>query len=148
LSGKSELTLRVILQSPPKGVDYGLQKGRGSAFEIVQRQRSAGLDLVFEFPAGVKLDGSGSPSLAGPFVQGPPDGRFVYISIGAYAGQDGSVWSRRLKVPLTGMPGLTGRKLEAGAVLETRVPGTARDGSPACATVKPFLGWRFGKSAA
>ena len=27
-------------------------------------------------------------------------------------------------------------------VLETRVPGTAKDGSPTCATVKPFAGWK------
>jgi Family of unknown function (DUF5990) len=26
-------------------------------------------------------------------------------------------------------------------ILETKVPGTGRDGGPNCATVKPFEGW-------
>src|SRR5258708_7459086 len=46
---KRELTLRIVLERPPKGVDFGLQKGRGSAYETVQKQRSKGSDLVFAF---------------------------------------------------------------------------------------------------
>jgi hypothetical protein len=44
-----ELTLRIIIQKPPQGVDFALQKGKGSAYEMVQKQRSAKKDLVFEF---------------------------------------------------------------------------------------------------
>jgi hypothetical protein len=33
------------------------------------------------------------------------------------------------------------RAMAAGQLLETRVPGTGKDGSPSCATVKPFPGW-------
>jgi hypothetical protein len=29
------------------------------------------------------------------------------------------------------------------AVLEASVPGTGKDGSPTCATVKSFDGWKF-----
>jgi len=28
-----------------------------------------------------------------------------------------------------------------GSVLQTRVPGKGKDGTPNCATVKPFAGW-------
>src|SRR3954449_8224658 len=42
-----ELTLRIIVEQPPPDVDYALQKGSGSAYERVQKQRSAGSDLVF-----------------------------------------------------------------------------------------------------
>jgi hypothetical protein len=31
----------------------------------------------------------------------------------------------------------------AEMVLETLVPGSGRDGSPSCATVKPFDGWKL-----
>jgi hypothetical protein len=31
-----ELTLRIIIEQPPPGVDFGLQKGSGSVYETVQ----------------------------------------------------------------------------------------------------------------
>jgi hypothetical protein len=135
-----ELKLRIIVESPPSGVEYALQKGSGSAYETEQRQRSQGKNLAFEFTPAVK-DGvfDAMVALAGPFVQGPRGQRFVYLDIGTYAGQADSCWSRRLKVPLTG---ITMKMIQAGGVIEARVPGTGRDGGPNCATVKDFDGWK------
>ena len=67
----------------------------------------------------------------------PPAKRFVYINAGTYAGQHGSPWGRRAKVPLTEV---TGALVEAalarpGAVLVATIDGRARDGGPAAATV-------------
>jgi Family of unknown function (DUF5990) len=135
-----ELTLRIVLQKPPKGVDFSLQKGRGSIYETVQKQRSKGGDLQFKFT--VRVEGGNNdapPSLLGPFVQGPAGARFVYIDIGTLAGQADSCWTRRLKVPLSG---ITMKMVRAGGVLQTHVPGTGPDGGPACATVKEFEGWK------
>ena len=78
-------------------------------------------------------------ALGGPYVQGPPRQRFVYLDIGAYAGQAGSCWSRRMKVPLEGIPA---KMLRTGGILEARIAGTGRDGGPNCATVRDFDGWR------
>jgi hypothetical protein len=78
-------------------------------------------------------------ALAGPFVQGPRRQRFVYLDIGTYAGQTDSCWSRRLKVPLDGIPP---KLIAASGILEGRVAGTGRDGGPSCATVKDFEGWK------
>ncbi len=143
---ETELKFRVVLEKPPAGVDFALQKGKGSNFEIVQKQRSGAGDLTFEFPALAK-PGSGSalPNLLGPFVQGPTGERFVYIGIGAFAGQTDTNWSRRLKVPLSGITtAIVDQARESPrAVLETRVPGTGKDGEPNCATVKPFAGWKL-----
>ena len=75
---------------------------------------------------------------AGPFVQGPPGQRFAYLDIGTYAGQSDTQWSRQLKIPLEG---ITAKMAACGGVYETRVPGTARDGGPNCASVKDFKGW-------
>jgi len=138
-----ELKLRIIVEGPPPGVDYALQKGRGSAFETDQRQRSQGEDLAFEFTPAVR-DGvsDAMAALAGPFVQGPRGQRFIYLDIGACAGQADSRWSRRLKVPLAG---ITMPMILAGGIIEARVPGTARDGGPSCATVKNFGGWKPAK---
>ena|SRR5688572_7818104 len=133
---------RIVLETPPPGVDYALQKGRGSASETVQTQRSDGSDLHFEFTAGARTAGS-SIDFRGPFIQGPAGGRFVYIGIGTFAGQADTPWSRRLKIPLKGItPDLIRRASAAkAAVLEARVQGTGRDGTPACASVKDFGGW-------
>jgi hypothetical protein len=137
-----ELTLRIIIEEPPAGVDYALQKGSGSAYQTVQKQRSHGQDLIFEFQPSIREGVSDSmAALGGPFVQGPPRQRFVYIDIGTYAGQAESCWSRRLKIPLEGIPS---KAIGAGGVLEARVPGTGRDGGPSCATVKDFDGWKRG----
>lgn len=134
-----DLTLRIIVEQPPPGVDYALQKGSGSAYEPVQKQRSQGEDLRFEFQPSLK-EGvfDTKAALGGPFVQGPPRQRFVYLDIGTCAGQHDSTWSRRLKIPLDGIPA---KFLRTGGVLEARVPGTGKDGGPSCATVKDFDGW-------
>ena len=141
-----ELTLRIVIETPPAGVDFGLQKGRGGDYETIQTQRSSGTDLRFEFAVRVKSKGN-DLSFLGPYVQGPPNGRFVYIDIGTYAGQSDTCWSRRLKIPLVGITAeMIDRSLAAGSVLETRVPGTGKDGGPTCATVKPFSGWKLASS--
>ena len=143
-----EITLRIVLEAPPPGVDFGIQKGRGSLFEVIQKQRSKGADLSFEFSVGVRsADASATPDFSGPIVQGPRGGRFVYVDIGKIAGQLDSPWSRRLKVPLTGITsGQIGRATSGtGGVLETRVPGTGKDGGPSCASVKDFAGWSAGR---
>jgi hypothetical protein len=135
-----ELTLRIIIEQPPPGVDFGVQKGSGSVYETVQTQRSQGKDLVFEFQPSIRDGASDSlAALGGPFVQGPPRQRFVYIDIGTYAGQNDSCWGRRLKVPLDKIPP---KSIAAGGVLECRVAGTGRDGGPSCATVRDFEGWK------
>ena len=134
------LTLRIIIEQPPAGVDFALQRGSGSNYEPVQRQRSQGQDLAFDFQPSIRDGVSDSmAALGGPFVQGPPRKRFVYVDIGACAGQIDSSWSRRLKIPLEGIPV---KAIRTGGVLEARVPGTGRDGGPNCATVKDFEGWK------
>jgi len=139
-----ELSLHIILQSPPAQVDYALQKGSGSKFETVQRQKSTGKDLLFSFTVNVKEAKDGQPDFSGPFVQGPAGERFIYIGIGAYAGVPGSAWDRRLKVPLRDITWDMVRKAaDSAAGLQTHVPGTGKDGTPSCATVKPFEGWRL-----
>ena len=146
---EGEINLRIVLESPPAGVDYALQKGRGSDYETVQTQRSKGRDLHFEFTVRAIAVGKGAaPNFLGPFVQGPTGERFVYIDIGTYAGQTGTCWSRRLKIPLRGITwqmieGLT----DAESVLETHVAGAGKDGSPSCATPKPFLGWKRSRAS-
>ena len=138
---EQEITFRIIVETPPPGVDYGLQKGGGSTFEVVQKQRSKKGNLEFEFSARVKEGKDGEPVLLGPFVHGKPQERFAYLDIGTIAGQADSPWTRRMKIPFRDITWELLKKASRSG-LETRVPGTAKDGSPTCATVKPFAGWK------
>lgn len=145
-----EISLRIRLQNPPAGVDFGLQQGSGHTYDTLQKQRSAGQELVFDCTIGAQPDKDGHPRLSGKLVQGPPASRFLYITIGTSAGQWDSVWSRRLKIPLTGITADLISQLAANpaTVLETRVPGTGKDGGPTCGTVKPFGGWQIASKTA
>ena len=125
-----EIPLRIILRKPTAGVDFGLQKGRGGKYEVVQKQRSTGKDLKFDFAVGVKTDEDGAPDFSGPFVQGPRGDRYFYIDIGTYAGQVDTCWSRRLKVPLSC---ITSDLIDSDSRLVADIPGTAGDDGPSCA---------------
>ena len=140
-----DISLHIVLQTPPAGVDFGLQKGSGSKYETVQIRRTVAEDLHFYLTIAIKGDGAKDhqPRFSSLFVQGSPPDNFIYIDIGTYAGQV-SQWGRRLKIPLSGITWEVIDKIqsEPKLILETRVPGTAKDGSPSCATVKPFDGWK------
>jgi len=139
-----DILFRITLEMPPAGVDFALQKGKGSKYETIQKQRSDVGDLKFEFTARVKGDNNSMIDLHGPFVQGPRGERFVYIGIGKYVGQANTPWSRRLKIPLSGITTeiINTQTANSTIILETKVPGTGKDGGPNCATVKPFAGWK------
>ncbi|MDB5158696.1 MAG: hypothetical protein JWR50_3403 [Mucilaginibacter sp.] len=140
-----EINLHLILLDPPPAVTFGLQKGSGNTYQTIQTQRSGTEDLHFKFSIEIKGDKQKDalPGFKGPFVQGPRLGNFFYIDIGTYSGESESVWGRRLKVPLTGITWELIDKLAAtqGAILQTIVPVKGKDGTPNCATVKPFAGW-------
>lgn len=140
-----ELTLKIVLENPPGGIDFGLQKGSGNKYETIQIQRSSDKNIAFEFAITVKLNNDGIPNFLGVFVQGPPTMRFIYIDIGTCAGQKDTGWSRRLKIPLIGISLSTIEELSTNRnrILEARVPGTGKDNGPNCATVKPFNGWHI-----
>lgn len=143
-----EQRLRLILEQPTSGVDFGLQKGRGGSFEIVQKQRSDGKDVAFEFSVTVKAGKDGLPDFSGALVQGGPDERFFYVNIGTYAGQENTPWSRRLKVPLSG---IGWDLINSQGVLIATIPGKGKDGGPSCAyewrqRVGPSWQWQLEKS--
>ncbi|WP_227975970.1 DUF5990 family protein [Brevundimonas sp. Bb-A] len=79
--------------------------------------------------------------LTGPFVRREgPSRRFIYIAIGTSAGQHGE-WIRRAKIDVHDIPAALLAQARAGQTLEVILPGRARDGGPACATVRPLQPW-------
>ena len=146
---KTELALRIVVDQPIPGVALALQRGGGTRFDLVGPVRTSTEALVFDLD--IRLEGSnaaGGPRLLGPFVQGPPTARFVYINVGASAGQIGSPWQRRVKVPLGAITWQSIEALAPGGRLTAHIASKGRDGTPACATV-PILppGWRVARSS-
>jgi hypothetical protein len=64
--------------------------------------------------------------------------RFVYVRIGQSAGDHSSPWTRRMKIDIHDLEkALLERAIANGKTVEIRINGTDKDGSPACATVRP-----------
>jgi hypothetical protein len=138
-----ELPIRITVVQPPHGVTFRIQRGRA---DLVPPALDAGEQISFDLTLRVADNRpDGLPNFLGPFAQGPPAGRFIYVNSGTLAGQAESCWTRRAKVHLAGITWeLIDQTLSApGALLEAHIAGTGRDGGPACATV-PLLedGWR------
>lgn len=122
------LHLTLIVECPVEAVAYALQRGRDQLDSV---QIALGGPLRFDFQVEQRPTPTEAFDLRGAHVQGPRGGRFVYINTGTYAGQAGSCWSRRAKIPLAGIP-----PSSDGTRFQARFSGTAGDGGPACASVR------------
>ena len=139
-----ELALRIVIDNPVPGVALALQKGKSGAEQLIAPASVTAEAATFDLTVTASQGKTGpTPRLLGPFVQGAPDGRFVYVNIGAYAGDPNSPWARRAKIPLTGLTWPLIETLKPGERLEARIAGRDRKGEPACASL-PLLspGWR------
>lgn len=132
---ESTITLRLTIADPVPGVRYSLQKK-----EAVHDPRiAADAPLSFDVPVRLRDDGR----FLGEFVRREgPERRFIYIRIGQSAGDHASAWSRRAKIDIHDIPAALLDRARQGAVLEVLLPGRGKDGSPACATVRPTAPWR------
>jgi hypothetical protein len=135
-SDATALKLRIRVVKPVVGCVYAVQRGKADVEQAV----AAG-DADIEFVLDVVIHTVDDRSdVRGANVQGPRGARFVYINSGTLAGQTGTCWTRRAKVPLQGAIDLLVQPLSERIVaLEARIDGRARDGGPACASV-PLLG--------
>lgn len=144
-SGTStQLQLILTLTALPAGVQFAVQHGRDGLLPPYA-STSESISFAITMDLGPTL-ADGAFNFRGPFAQGTPSDRFVYVNSGGYAGQPGTPWERRAKIKLGGIPrGL----VEAAAgdpdvAIECRIHGTMRDGGPVCATVHPSaIGWQW-----
>jgi hypothetical protein len=131
-----QLLLRLVVVDPPPDVLFALQRGSS---ELVGAVRSTGATLTFDFDVRARREeGGASLRLLGPFTQGPPAARFVYLNSGSYSGESNTCWSRRAKIPLTGLTAdhLDRVLAQPGSRLQVQFAGKSRDGGPVCASVK------------
>lgn len=139
---QAEIRVKLVIEQPVPGVLHSLQEGDTRPLDPKRSQ--AGEPLEFGFPLRVGRHADGRPRFFGPQVRREgPVRRFVYVRVGTAAGDRTSPWSRRMKIDIHDIdPDLLDRAAN-GAVLVGTVNGTAKDGSPACATIRPVT-WRLG----
>jgi hypothetical protein len=128
---QTEIQMRIVIEQPVTGVPYSLQSKDDGP--LGAKRSVSGEALEFDFPVKV----AAGPRFFGEQVRREgPVRRFVYIRIGQLAGDPSSPWSRRIKVDIHDLAeDLLNRAAAAEGVIELRVAGTGRDGTPACATV-------------
>lgn len=130
------ITLRLTLADPVAGMHYSLQDKKNVPVDAVIAGEGP---LSFDVPVRLSDDGR----MLGPFVRTEgPRRRFVYIAVGGQAGGEGQVFSRRAKIDVHEIPTDLLALARQGQVLEAVLPGRGKDGTPACATVRPIEGWR------
>jgi Family of unknown function (DUF5990) len=109
------------------GVTVGVQRGR----EVVDELPADGTDKRWT----VELIVVGGRDLRGPYIQGRPGARFVYLSWQAA----GEGMFRRAKLMLDSLPSYEDQVLTVGL--------TMPDGSPVCAAVRPpAMSWQSAAS--
>ena len=125
--------LRIVIESPVAGVLHSLQAKDGHPLN--PKVSKTGEPLSFDVPIRV---GPGPKFFGDQVRREGPNRRFVYIRVGQSAGDPRSPWSRRMKIDIHDLgQDLLDRASSAGRVIQITVNGTAKDGSPACATVRP-----------
>lgn len=131
----TSIILRLTIADPVPGVRYSLQKD-DAPFEPVT---AAEAPLSFDVPIRLADDNR----FLGPFVRREgPTRRFVYIRLGQSAGDHATTLNRRAKIDIQDIPPALLDQARSGAVLEVTLPGRGKDGTPACATVKPTIDWK------
>jgi len=128
------VAFRIVIEQPVIGVLHSLQAK--DDLPLDPKSSREGEPLIFDFPVRV---GPGPKFFGDQVRREGPDRRFVYIRIGELAGDSSSPLSRRMKIDIHDIAEeLLARAADIGGVIETTVSGTGKDGTPACATVRPI----------
>lgn len=134
-----EIRARLVIERPVPGVLHSLQEDDAP---LDPKVSGNGEPLAFDFPLRIARGEDGAYRFFGKQVRREgPLRRFVYVRIGQSAGQSSSQWNRRMKIDVHDIDQALLDRAAAGALLVGTIDGTAADGTPACATVKPVT-WR------
>lgn len=128
-----DVPLRITIERPVIGVLHSLQ-GKDDG-PLDPKSSTEGEALVFDLSIRI---GAGPKFFGDQVRREGPVRRFVYIRVGQLAGDPASPWSRRIKIDIHDIDqALLDRAGRDDGVIETVIDGTAADGTPACATIRP-----------
>ncbi|MFJ3903753.1 DUF5990 family protein [Streptomyces sp. NPDC090025] len=118
------------------GIHVAVQR-RARPAELLAPQPGDAPSAAWTLDCVVTETATGGHDIKGPYVQGGPGGRFVYLSW-VSVGQDGTATMfRRAKLMLDAVPERTVRAAVGSGVLLGRLGLTDVKGQPLCAAVRP-----------
>jgi hypothetical protein len=122
-------------------VRLGVQRDR----DVIDDVPGDAGDVTFAIPLRVTRNAkSGKPNFLGPFAQGTPDDRFIYLNWGE---RHHGVWEgfRRAKIKLGHLSWETvERVIKQGVPIEALIYMTDRSGGPLCASVADSnIAWKL-----
>jgi Family of unknown function (DUF5990) len=118
------------------GIEVGVQR-KNKPGELMGQVRADAESVTWELQATpVPTDPA---DFRGPYVSGPPGGRFIYLSWGVVEGPGSFEMFRRAKIMFDGIPADVMAAAQASGVLVGRLGLTDPKGNPTCAAVRPPL---------
>ena len=122
-------------------VHVGVQRvqRRGKPVELLGVVPGDSPSVTWTLDATVAVAPDGGVDLKGPCIQGPPGGRFIYLSWGTVDAPGTFAMFRRAKLRLDAVPPQVLRSAAEQGVLVARVTLTDAKGNPTCASVGPPL---------
>ena len=133
-----DLVLKIVLVGPPADYAFCLQQGKGAKAERLDYAEADDDDIAFDLTVTLRQGKEPDmPDFGGPFVQGPPGGRFFYLCVGRCSVVAEPHWTGRVKVPLHSITWPLARQAKrGGGRLEARYTASRPDGRPVLASVK------------
>lgn len=127
-------------ETPYRDVYVGVQR-RGRPGELLGLHPGDAASAHWELECTAKAT-PGGIDVTGPYVQGRPGERFIYLSWGTVAGDGAFAMFRRAKLMLAAVdPDVVERAARTG-LLTARVHLTDARGGPICARVRPpYVEW-------
>lgn len=107
-------------------------------------QVSADVDSVIWEVEALPVSSEGG-DFRGPYISGPPGGRFIYLAWGVVEEPGSFEMFRRAKVMFDGIPGEVLAAAQESGVLVGRFGLTDPKGNPTCAAMRPpLIEWASG----
>jgi hypothetical protein len=136
-----DIHLAFVCSDLPPGTALRLGIQRGAV--VINDVPAEGNAITFSFAVVVRPR-AGGIDFGGPFVQGRPGERFVYLCWGTR--DEAGAWEmvKRAKIPLAGItPVLADRAERSGRAIEAVLEMTDHRGGPVCASYPPDrMSWR------
>ena len=119
-----------------QGIHVGLQR-RGRPDDVLGLVPADAATASWTAEVSPTARPDGGVDLKGPYVQGPPGGRFLYLSWLATEADGSRTMFRRAKLMLDAVPTDVLEQAVADGVLVGRLGLTDDRGNPRCAAVRP-----------
>lgn len=119
-------------------IHVGVQR-RGKPAELLGVVPGDAPGVTWTLDATATGTTGGETDLRGPYIQGPPGGRFIYLNWGTVDAPGEFRMFRRAKLRLDAVPADVLRSAHEQGVLVARLGLTDAKGNPTCASVSPPL---------